>query len=112
MRHPVQRLAYDKAKRTVFLAAGDKIQGFDADTGSRLQQWSTDMIPRDPSGKEQEGRPKKKSKSDSDKSERNSIRTLTCTDDGQYLVATTDEKKLLLVLSTVDFSLVNNRYDY
>ncbi|KAK7204359.1 hypothetical protein BZA70DRAFT_280568 [Myxozyma melibiosi] len=107
MRHPVQKLAFNRTNGRLYLAAGEKLQEFDPTTGVLVQEWSTELIAADETKDEQPK--KKKAKTEQAKVVRNAFRTLSCSEDGRYIVGSTDELKSLVVLSTTDLSLQYSR---
>ncbi|KAJ8102646.1 hypothetical protein POJ06DRAFT_265511 [Lipomyces tetrasporus] len=92
MKHPIQKLAYDRTSKALYLAVGERIQKFDSVTGELRNQW----IP--PAQENREPAEPKTKKAKIEDNKHNVFRTLTCSPDGQYVVGSTDEQKSLVVL--------------
>ncbi|KAK9464647.1 hypothetical protein V1512DRAFT_267826 [Lipomyces arxii] len=106
MKHPAQKLVYNSKYNALFLAVEDRIQKFDVGSQELLLEWlpSTSVQTQNDFNNEPS---KKKIKADQKLSD--NIRTLTCTADGEYAVASTDESKSLLVFSSKTLQLLSTR---
>ncbi|KAK9365801.1 hypothetical protein V1509DRAFT_631831 [Lipomyces kononenkoae] len=104
MKHPVQKLAYDPASHSLYLAVGERIQNCDGVTGDLISEW----IPHSSDNVIADLQEPKNKKAKIEDNKRNVFRTLSCSPDGKYVVGSTDEEKSLVVLNA-DLTIVNIR---
>ncbi|KAK9457012.1 hypothetical protein V1511DRAFT_495967 [Dipodascopsis uninucleata] len=106
MKHPIQRIAYDKSGNgALYLAVSDRLQKIDTITGELVNEWIYGPELGDAAKTNEHISKKQKTEFMRAK---NSIRVLICTSDGQFVVASTDEQKSVLVF-TNDLLLRSDR---